>query len=87
MQKKSSPNSFAKDDNSTIAITSASPSAKNMDFNGFVGSEKRSPSGENDLFTMDENSERKNNKRFSVCYQKLERVGGKKKRNEHRNGK
>jgi hypothetical protein len=48
--------SFGKDDNSTIAITSVSSSAKNKDFNGFVvGSEKRSPSSENDLFT---NSER-----------------------------
>lgn len=46
-----------------------------MDFNGSVGTEKRNPSGENDLFTMEENSERKNNKRFSVCYQKLERIG------------
>lgn len=54
-------------DNSTIAITSALPSAKNKDFNGFVGSEKRNPSSENDLFTVERNSERKNNKRFSVC--------------------
>lgn len=61
------------EDNSTIAITSAPPSAKNKEFNGFVGSEKRNPSSENDLFTLERNSERKkNNKRFSVCYQKLE---------------
>lgn len=58
--KKNNPDSLAEDDNSTIAITSALPSAKNEDFNGFTGSEKRSPSGgENDLFTMDSNSERK----------------------------
>lgn len=46
-------------DNSTIAITSAPPSAKNMEFNGFVGSEKRNPSSENDLFALERNSERK----------------------------
>lgn len=56
--KKKLPDSIAEDDNSTIAITSAPPSAKNSDYNGFVGSEKRSPSSENDLFTMDRNSER-----------------------------
>lgn len=47
------------DDNSTIAITSASPSVKNKDFNGFVGSEKRNPSSENDLFAFERNSEQK----------------------------
>lgn len=49
----------SEDDNSTITSASASGSAKNKDFNGFVGSEKRNPNGENDLFTLERNSERK----------------------------